>query len=67
MGKVKIYYFSPTGSTRQVAQHLGELLGAGTCHKIDFVGSLFIATKEEDAKNLASSVYEILSFSAQGR
>ena len=28
MGKVKIYYFSPTGGTRQVAQHLGDRLGA---------------------------------------
>ena len=27
MGKVKIFYFSPTGSTRQAAQHLGDLLG----------------------------------------
>ena len=27
MGKVKIYYFSPTGSTRQAAQHLGDRLG----------------------------------------
>ena len=28
MGKVKIYCFSPTGGTRQVAQHLGDRLGA---------------------------------------
>ena len=28
MAKVKVYYFSPTGGTRQVAQHLAEKLGA---------------------------------------
>lgn len=28
MAKVKVYYFSPTGGTRQVAQHLAERLGA---------------------------------------
>ena len=49
-----------------MAQHLGELLGVWHLPQDDFVGSLFTATKEEDAKNLASSVYEILSFSAQG-
>lgn len=27
MGKIKIYYFSPTGGTLHVAQHLGERLG----------------------------------------
>ncbi len=27
MGKIKIYYFSPTGETLHVAQHLGERLG----------------------------------------
>ena len=27
MGKVKIYYFSPTGGTWRVAQHLGDRLG----------------------------------------
>ena len=28
MGKVKVYYFSPTGGTLQVAQRLGDRLGA---------------------------------------
>ena len=28
MAKVKVYYFSPTGGTRQVAQYLAEKLGA---------------------------------------
>ena len=28
MAKVKVYYFSPTGGTRQVAGHLAERLGA---------------------------------------
>ena len=44
----------------------GRAAGGRHLPQDDFVGSLFTATKEEDAKNLASSVYEILSFSAQG-
>ena len=46
-GKVKIYYFSPTGGTRQVAQHLGDRLGALLGAEVEYHSYTLPCEREE--------------------